>query len=133
MYSELYLIELQLMVELSMTSMVLIGIGILLFIVALLLFIRIKNTTTVKTELTVSTKFPFNVEDLISKLGGVANIKEAIGSYSKIKFMLNDTSVLQLEELKKFSTGIIEQSTGVTLIFGNISKPLAEDINSKIN
>lgn len=105
--------------------------GLVLFLILLLFFIRIKNTTTVKTELTVSTKFPFKVEELITALGGKDNIDKAIGSYSKIKFMLVEPSLANLDGLKKFSTGIIEQSTGLTLIFGNISKPLAEEINNQ--
>ena len=78
-------------------------------------------------------KLPFEINILVTALGGVENIIRAKVNLSKVTITLHDSSLIDPLLLKELSTkGIIKNSAGVILIFNNLSYSVTIHLNNFI-
>lgn len=114
-------------------------IGIIALLVTLAIFVVVAAITLpiiIKRKHTIiksakATKHELHdiMLNVVDALGSRHNILEVEPSISKIKFKLRDVRLANAERLKEIgASGIVESSDSVTVIFGSISKSLAEEI-----
>ena len=73
------------------------------------------------------------IDDILIKLGGLSNIKNASSGFLEVKINLIDAENINIEELSKLPISkIYETRTGVNLEFGSSSYIIAKYINSCI-
>ena len=81
----------------------------------------------------INNSLPFDIEILLSNIGDISNIESVSSSISKVNFKLKDSSLVDLEKIKELgASGIVENSSGFTFIFGNISPQIEKIINEKL-
>ncbi|MEG0284117.1 MAG: PTS transporter subunit EIIB [Erysipelotrichales bacterium] len=76
---------------------------------------------------------PFALEILLENLGGIENIESVDSSRSKVSFKLKDNEKINIEKINELgASGIVETSSGVSLIFGDISQTICDLVKVKL-
>ncbi|MDE5766942.1 MAG: PTS transporter subunit EIIB [Malacoplasma sp.] len=89
-----------------------------------------KIATNVNTELTVSEKIPFEVNEIIEAIGGLENYISNTASLNSIKFNVKNIELVDKERIKKMGAkGVMMSDETVTCLFGDYSKKLSTLIN----
>ncbi|MDE5553483.1 MAG: PTS transporter subunit EIIB [Malacoplasma sp.] len=87
----------------------------------------------VNSELTVSEKIPFDLDKLISLLGGKENITSVDATINSLKVSVKDIEKINQKEIKTLGAkGTILSEDSVTCLFGDYSKKLSEILNENI-
>lgn len=86
-----------------------------------------------KNEIKKSTKIPFNVDDLIIYLGTSENIKNIESSLNTLQVFFNDKSKIDINKIKTLGAkGTMFSKDKLSIVFGDFSDALKEEINKKI-
>jgi phosphotransferase system IIB component len=92
-----------------------------------------KTATTINDKLTVSTKINFDVQELINVCGGKQNIVSCSATISSVTIVFKQDLNFQKEMFAKFKIrGLIKASDRITILFGDSSLLIAEQINTFI-
>ena len=98
---------------------ILIAVGIILIILAILIFNKIKNKNNNK-------KYNDNIVKIIENLGGDDNIISITPKMSRVEFVLKNYELVNKDELKLLGVqGISKTSQKITLVVGT---ELAKDL-----
>ena len=107
------------------------------FVIILSVVYRYRNKSQYKTALegkNIKKKLPFNIYDLVESLGGKNNIKVVKSSLSKVSIDLYDSSLVDQQKISILPIkGIIKNSSGVIIIFGQLSYSVAESLKQESN
>lgn len=88
-----------------------------------------ENIECEKPALRISSKIPFNVEDLISILGSEKNIKSVDASLNTLKIEFVDKNLIDQDSIKKIGAkGLIFSEEKISIIFGDYAIPLKEEL-----
>lgn len=88
-------------------------------------FIIMKNKKNKESNiLSSANKVTVNIEKLIEFLGGKNNITGTEFTHIKVKFFIQDKSIVKIEEIKnlKSVSGVVVSSNRVIIIVGNQAK-----------
>ena len=100
-------------------------IGVILLIVAIIIFINVNKKKNINKE------FNEKVLGIINNLGGNDNIISVTPKMSRVEFVLKNYELVNKEELKNLGVqGISKTSQKITLVVGN---ELALDIEKQFN
>lgn len=100
-------------------------IGVILLIVAIIIFINVNKKKNINKE------FNEKVLGIINNLGGNENIISVTPKMSRVEFVLKNYELVNKEELKNLGVqGISKTSQKITLVVGN---ELALDIEKQFN
>lgn len=93
-----------------------------------------KLSKNVKSNLTVSEKITFPVEEIIKSLGSKDNIKNISSTLSSVNILLEDISKVETKDLKKYGIkGVLKNANKLTLIFGNNASAVENAVRNVIN
>jgi phosphotransferase system IIB component len=88
-----------------------------------------KQSKEVNSNLLYSTKINFDLNEFISFLGGIENIKSVTNTLSSVGFELNEKIALDKQQYKKFNIkGISQSYNKYIIIFGDNSPSIAMKI-----
>lgn len=84
-------------------------------------------------EIVTTTANNFNVDKLITALGGLNNIVAVQSTISNLKITLKDVKAVSQGTIKNLGAkGSFLNEDKITILFGDTSKDIANKINSKI-
>lgn len=103
---------------------------IIVAIVALITLLLLLRLFLLKRNVKVKiADLPFNFSLLIDTLGGSDNIIDVTATHSKLKVFLVDQNLVKFDQLETFGiSGIVQARDGITIIFGQISELVANEI-----
>lgn len=82
-------------------------------------------------KIQTSRKVNIDVEKIITALGGKGNIVSAKATNSRLSVVLEDDQKLKIEDLKQLgASGIVQTTNKVTVILGQVSQLVAEEIDN---
>lgn len=88
-----------------------------------------KNDKAENPTLRISTKIPFNINELIKILGTEKNIKSVDASLNTLKIEFLDKSLIEEESIKKIGAkGLIFSSNKISIIFGDYAIALKDEL-----
>lgn len=88
-----------------------------------------KNEKTENTTLRISTKIPFNIDELIKILGTEKNIKSVDASLNTLKIEFLDKNLIDEESIKKIGAkGLIFSGNKISIIFGDFAITLKDEL-----
>lgn len=92
-----------------------------------------KQSLTHNDNIIITTKYQFDINDLIKDLGTKSNIKEVSSTINSIIIKLNDTNLVnpQLKDIYKIK-GINKTANSLILLIGDNAKTIAEDLKKSI-
>lgn len=106
-----------------------IGIFLLVALICVPIIIRRKHTV-IKGAKVTHRELHDVMLNVVDALGSRHNILSIEPSLSKIKFRLRDVKLANIERLNEIgASGVVESTDSLTVIFGAISKQLAEEMN----
>lgn len=74
-----------------------------------------------------------NIDELLSALGGNANIQAISSSMSKVTVELKDSKVIEAEKIKALgASGIVQNENKVSMIFGKTSQAIENEMKVKV-
>lgn len=87
-----------------------------------------------KSELSISEKINFNVENLIKYLGLKENIKEVKSTNQIVKITIKDNSLVKPEEIRKLKgvSGVVNNSKQISIVVGNSAMSIKKELEKKL-
>lgn len=108
-------------------------VAIIVVVALILLFIGVRRANNKKNKQVDLVALPFDIEEFIEALGSINNIVDVTGTISKVTFKLDDNSKVDFNKISEYgASGTVETSSGVTFIFGNISKSIETLVKEKL-
>jgi phosphotransferase system IIB component len=93
-----------------------------------------KIANTVNTQLQVSSKVDFDINELIKALGGVENILDSSATISTLKVNVKDATNLNKDSFKEFKiNGFMKNANQIILVFGDNSQTINKLLISSLN
>ncbi|MDR0752770.1 MAG: hypothetical protein LBF02_01570 [Mycoplasmataceae bacterium] len=95
---------------------------------------ELKKREKQNTSLIYSNKIDFNLNNMITKLGGYSNIEKLILNYTSIKLFFKEKPMWDNSYNSTFKIkGAFFSSDSVTLLFGDNAKTIYEEIIKEMN
>lgn len=92
-----------------------------------------KLAKQVNSEIKVNENIDFNIDELITELGGLENISSVSSTLSCLIVELKDKTLIEINNFNKFITkGVFLTNNKLNLIFGDNSKYICTLINNKL-
>ncbi|AWX42519.1 PTS system IIB component [Metamycoplasma cloacale] len=100
----------------------------------ILLHWRKYKQQSIKNELSVEEKIPFDMNDFLDYLGGIENINNVSSSHKIVKIEFKQRSAILAKELQELNgiSGITFQRASISLVVGNCAKYLEQQLLKEI-
>ena len=93
-----------------------------------------KLATTDNLEIKTSEKIDFNINDLVTALGGSSNIQNVDSTISNLKVKLADMTKVDMNAIKQLGPkGMLKNIDQLTILFGDNSPAIAKALKTVIN
>lgn len=114
-----------------MDAYIYIGVLAIIFIVVVAyVFIQVNKNKKPKLR----TDLPIDLNLLIGAFGGLDNLKEVVGSPSKVTVFLKDVDLVKVRDLTDLgASGVVQSNDKLTAIFGSFSPLIAEELRKRLD
>ncbi|MCV3753810.1 PTS transporter subunit EIIB [Ureaplasma zalophigenitalium] len=86
------------------------------------------------TELTVSKKIPFHMDQFYQAVGGVQNIESSTATLNSLKLVLKKPELVNVTSLKALNAkGILKSNNSYRMTLGDFAMSLSETINQELS